>query len=617
MIDPEIVEIFLEEAADIVSSWEKECLKLEKEIDNPKFDGIFRCAHNIKGSAKSVGLDEFGNFVHKIEDVINLLKSGEVVLVPKLVEFLLTAHSVMVGWIEGLRKDIEYKPQTDNVLKTIDDIKAYVAKQSEGFTVNWKNFGTVAVESGEVTEEQVARAVSLQQRKLGEIMVDEGMIAKEAISKILDVQEKNNEKAQSSKKSTETIRIAASKIDKLIQLIGELSIHQSIISHSKSTGTLDSYICGNAINLAEKINSEIQTQALSLRMVPLENLFQRVERIIRDIARSQGKKVKVHIKGSDVELDKTVIEQITDPLIHIVRNAVDHGIETVEERAQTTKSEFANITILGIQDATGIGIIVKDDGRGLHRKKIVDKAIKMGIISAEDHLSQNEVYQLIFHPGFSTAAQITDVSGRGVGMDVVKQAVNQVGGHLVIESEEGNGSTFTVNLPTTLSIIDGLIVEVSGNKYIVPLMDLAEIIDLNEFKMENTGSGDMMLNLRGKIVPVESLENYFPKSKKRVVFKKKRGTRAEKEQAVIHEEKKIVTAGEIGRPALILELGMDKIAFAIDSIIAQQQIVVRPLNEQLAHLAGYNGGTIMADGDAGMIIALKDIARRYIEECHK
>ena len=590
MNDSEIIGIFIEEAQDLLVQWEKDCLSLEKNISNPDYSSLFRCAHNLKGAAKSVGLDGFGDFIHGVEDVITLLQNGEVQLIPQLINYLLDCQSLMVEWLEGMRSDPSFNPDSLKLQKKTDAIKAFAKDKSKTPEEFLKDFGTVAVEEGFVTTAQVEKAANIQKRRIGEIMVDEGMIPPEAVDEILDKQQKQRDKL-GVKRMDEIIRVSARKIDSLIQLIGELSIHQSIISHSLRTKQLNSIACYNAITLAAKINSEIQSNAMSLRMLPLEGLFQRLERIIADLSRGQGKKVKVVLKGSDVELDKTIMEKITEPLIHIVRNSVDHGVELPEVRIEKGKNEQALVEIRAEQDASGIAIIIKDDGKGLDKDKIYQKALEKRLITANEDLSEAEILNLIFAPGFSTAEVVTDVSGRGVGMDVVRKAVSLVSGATSISGKKDQGTQIEIKLPTTLSIVDSIVIGVDGNRYIVPLFELTEIIDLDSYKLGKTSTGENMINLRGKVVPVERLGDYFPDKKTRQVGSK--------------------TIERNGRPALILDIDNYKIAFEVDEVIAQQQVVMRSLNEQLAQLNEYSGGTIMENGEVGMIIELKKLAQKY------
>ena len=327
-----------------------------------------------------------------------------------------------------------------------------------------------------------------------------------------------------------------------------------------------------------------------LRMSSLKVLFQKLERIVCDLSAQLGKKIKIVLEGGHIELDKTIIEKISDPLVHIVRNSVDHGIESAEVRAKKGRPEEGTIKIMAQNNPSGVSITVRDDGKGMDREKIYAKAVKIGLIKAGQVLEESQINALIFAPGFSTNEVITEISGRGVGMDVVKRTVDSVGGTVSLTTKVDVGTTLVINLPTSLSIINGLVVMVDQSRFVVPLNDLAEIIDLQNYQVEAADGDDTMVNLRGKVVPISKLSKYFPSK----------------------NNPEIPTKISKSRPALVLETSANKVGFLVDEIIGQQQIVVRPFNAQLSQLSGLCASTVMADGEAGVIIGLKDIAEKYV-----
>jgi two-component system, chemotaxis family, sensor kinase CheA len=424
-------------------------------------------------------------------------------------------------------------------------------------------------------------------------MVKKNVISPEKLDNILDIQKKQKQKAGVSPKKAETIRIPANKIDHLIQMIGELAIQQSIISYGNKNSGINTTVCQKAINISEKICKEIQNYSLGLRMLPIKSVFQKMERTIKDLSKTQGKLIKIEVDGSDVELDKIIIEKISDPLTHIVRNAVDHGIEALEDRTDSIKNNEATVTLRARQDSSGVIISVTDDGKGLNTERIREKAIEKGVISASDNLSEKEIHQLITAPGFSTAEVVSDISGRGVGMDVVKRMIQEVNGTFDIDSKEGEGSKFTIVLPTSLSIIETLVIKIGEQRYIVPLQDLAEVVDLNQFQIQNKQSGGAMFDLRGKVVPIEKLTDYFPNP--------------ESEMSTVGDEREY-------RPAIILSHGVSLMAFEVDEIIGQQNIVIRPLNEMLSTLPGYSGGSVLSDGGPGLIVDIKKLGENYMKK---
>jgi two-component system chemotaxis sensor kinase CheA len=394
-------------------------------------------------------------------------------------------------------------------------------------------------------------------------------------------------------KSDETIRISASKLDELIQLVGELAIHAAIITESRRNDGLNTKACLHAIGLSAKITKDLHGKALSLRMQPVQGLFQRVERVIKDVARSQGKRVQVIVEGGDVELDKQVIEEIIDPLVHMVRNSVDHGLETPEVRRESGKPETGKILLQAVHDAAGVTVVLHDDGRGLNTVKIREKAIERGLMSATTTLQNKQIWQMIFEPGFSTADQVTEISGRGVGMDVVQKAVQSLGGSIDVESVEGKGTKFLISLPTSVSVIDALVIKMGDMRYAIPMGELDEIIDLAHYDQELSGDHTTVIKIRGNVVPVQSLKTYLN-------VKPRSG----------HD---VVDARIPHVPAVISRTTMGTVAFEVDQVIAQQAVVVRPLSKQLEGLMGISGCTILGDGEPGMIVSLQEISRRFLQ----
>lgn len=595
MNDADFLATFLDEADETLERWEAACLKVEHSCSPAVLDELFRSAHNIKGSSKSVGLSEFGALVHKAEDLITKLKNGEIKPTPEVVAILLDCQKALSEWIVGLRSDRQFSPNTTDIRGRLDamfDKKSDVPDFSAGFgffddepakippTPANNDVGTILINQGKVTPEQVEAAVNQQNRKLGEVLVDNGVVSPQAVRDALDVQKAAGHRAD------ETIRVSLRKLDSVIRLIGELSIQHAIVTNAKSNETLTESSSLEAISLAQKVIQDLQSETMALRMQPLEGLFQRMERVCRDVARQQQKPLNVVLKGTEVELDKTVIERMKDPLVHILRNAVDHGIETPDDRKTNGKAEYASVTIEGVQTAANVSIRILDDGRGLNREKILRKAQEKGLIASGAKLSPEEIDQLIFLPGFSTAEKVTDVSGRGVGMDVVKRAVDELGGSVSIESKPGKGTQFVITLPSTLSILDAVVVGLSEKLYAVPVQDIEEVVDMSSVPVETTTQRGRVINLRGRILPVESLREYLPDNKG--------------EQST--------------RPgvALIAKHQHMTVAFEVDRVAGQQSIVVRQLEGQLSQVPGFAGGTILQSGEPSMILHLPQVVKSYM-----
>lgn len=564
-IDLEVLGIFVDEALDALVEWERSCLNLEQRPSENDLNALFRAAHNIKGASKAVGLDKLGTFVHQIENLITIVQKGKLSINKDICALFLKGQEMLNNWVLELKKDPYHTVNTSEYCSQLN-------KALEG-----------------ATGEQVQDLVSAPQVHLP---IEENLLD--------GVEEKNkiSSKAQQNR-ANETIRISADKLGELIQLIGELSIHQSIVNHGSATKSLDSERCTKAISLMSKVIKDIQSRAMALRMQPLQGTFQRLERVAKDVARDLNREIIVTVDGGDVDLDKTVTERMIDPMIHIVRNAVDHGIEEPDEREKNGKARQARLRISAEQDANGVLITVRDDGRGMDLDRILKKAIEKKLAVSGDGLTKKDILNFIFKAGFSTAAKVTNISGRGVGLDVVRGVVDQLGGFVEVDSDFGKGSIFKISLPTSLAILEAIIVGVSDNRYVVPLRDVNEIIDLNSYPKENTAKGGQMLSLRGNVVPIEALSKYLP-------------ARASN---VGRESKNVLGNKDLShlRPALITVVENKRLAFQVDSIIAQQQVVMRDLSENLSRIPGLIGGTILADGEPGMIIGLDTIGRAFLK----
>lgn len=566
-IDIEMLGFFLEEGLELLGTWEKECIELEKSPSQDTLNSLFRIAHNLKGSSRSTGLTTFGECMHKIEDLIGHVKKDPTLCTTKVVGFLLQCQSFLVAWLEELKNDPNHTPDWS-------EIKSFLT-----------NYFNEQVAKGPVPapEEIASPAEALVAHvATSEVAPTTDIKATPAITK-LSVAPKEKAKVE------ESIRVPASKLDRLMQLVGELSIHQSVIWHGKTTNTLNSKHCDNSISLATKIIKDLQDHSMGLRMLSVEGLFQRLERTARDVARAQSKVVDIVLEGVDVELDKTVIEKVTDPLVHMIRNSIDHGIESNEDREKNGKNRIGRVVLCAHQEAGSVLITIQDDGKGLNSEKLREKAIDKGLISPNQEMRPEEIYQLIFLPGFSTAEKVTDISGRGVGMDVVRQAVDSLGGSVRITSEVGKGTTFYISLPTSLSLMEGLIVLLDETKYIVPIQNIEEIINLKECTIETSTNLQKLISLRGSSIPVEELRQYIPRTGK------------DKKEPSSH------------KLALIVKCGNGRVAFSVDTVVGQQQVFVRPLDSTLASVPGFCGGTILSDGEPALIINLPKISNSFNE----
>ena len=443
-----------------------------------------------------------------------------------------------------------------------------------------KLLGEILIETGVVSRDTLEHALA-QQKRVGEILIEQHAATPQQISQALQKQKDN---AAPAKKGIETasIRVDTDKIDKLINLVGELVITQSMLSDLSTRFEMSQLgLLLERVAQLECNTREIQERVMGIRMLPIGSAFSRFPRLVRDLSAKAGKKIQLVLSGEETELDKTVIESIGDPLTHLVRNSADHGLEPPEERLDNNKPELGTIRLNAFHEGGNICITVEDDGRGLNRDKILAKAIKQGLIAENEKLSDDQIWPLIFKPGFSTAEKVTDVSGRGVGMDVVKRNIEGLGGTVKIKTALGKGTMFTLKLPLTLAIIEGMTVRVGRETYIVPLLSILESIQPKAGVMKTVVGKGELINVRGTYLPMIRMYDVFSLQPEHT----------EPTKAIL----------------LILETEGERVAVMVDEILGQQQVVIKSMEQNFHKVAGIAGATILGDGTVGFILDVRGL----------
>jgi two-component system, chemotaxis family, sensor kinase CheA len=440
--------------------------------------------------------------------------------------------------------------------------------------------GEILLQAGVITADELNKGLSAQdaetaapetERKtapLGEILVEQHAVQKELVeAAVVKQAQVSDKKAQDAK----LIRVHADKLDQLINLVGELVIAGAsaalLAQKSKDEGMFE------ATSTITRLVDEIRDGALRLRMVQIGETFNRFNRVVRDVSRDLGKDIELVITGGEAELDKTVVEKISDPLTHMVRNAIDHGIESAEARIATGKSARGRVNLNAYHESGNIVIEVADDGGGLKRERIKQKAVAKGLLAADAEPSDADLFKLLFEPGFSTAEQISNLSGRGVGLDVVKRNIEALRGTATIDSQEGVGTTMSIRLPLTLAIIDGFLMGVSTSAYVVPLDMVEECIELKQGEKQNVVRANV-LNLRGQVLPLIRLREYF------------------------------ALAGPVGRRenVVVVKYAGNKAGLVVDELMGEFQTVIKPLGQIFEHLRGISGSTILGTGEVALIL---------------
>lgn len=691
MSDSAIKEVFIGEAKEIIEKLESDLVQLEEnEGDQEIINRIFRSFHTLKGSSGIVGLTGIYNFSHKLENLLDKVRSGSIAADQQLVDLILDS----IDWIRdelfsdkadteesrsvmaGLQKRIaEYtgeekeedegggaveqssKPKSgvynyfrvraqfqenifetgidplmiiedlltvgtlltknvnrdllpgidamnpercylswDCIIKTLEpiekvqDVFIFVRDRNtitiEDVTANFsgrtelpqeKRIGEILMEKGIINEaelDEVLRIHDSRATKIGDIIVKKGLATEKDVKEALEEQEKLKKKIE-----LNTVRVDTNRLDNILNLLGEIVIGQSSLSRiadelddDKDTG----FQLKNALYGLDRITREFQEQIMSIRMIPIGPSFEQFRRFVRDSAHERGKDIKLIIEGGDTELDKTVIEKISDPLKHMIRNAIDHGIEMPEERTASGKASTGMVTLRAYHQEGNVFIEVIDDGRGINYARVRDRAITLGLLRDEDETSKERLMSFLFHPGFSTADRVDDLSGRGVGMDVVKTNIEELRGTVEVRSEEGRGTTIRIKLPLTLAIIDGMLVSIGKNIYIIPLLSIVESMQPKAEDIRTVEGKGEMIQFRGEYVSLVRLYDLFS----------------------IEANHKNPWEGLV----IVVESGSTRIGLLVDDLLGQQQIVIKSLDNYITRSRSISGAAILGDGKVALII---------------
>lgn len=410
-----------------------------------------------------------------------------------------------------------------------------------------------------------------------EIYVEEKIIS----GNELEVKSEKIEKTVSNEtikkaKINQTVRVDIGKLDNLMNLVGELVINKTRLEQIFLTNNINSL--NETIEQIDRITTDLQSVVMNVRMVPIEQVFNRFPRMVRDLSKDLNKEVNLVLEGKETELDRTVIDEIGDPLVHLIRNSIDHGLETVQDRRKSNKSDIGTLKLVARHEGNQVIIEVEDDGKGISPTKIKEKALEKGLINTADleHLDENAIVNLIFLPGFSTAKEVTDISGRGVGLDAVKNKIQSLNGTVQIETREGIGSKFTVKLPLTLAIIQALLVKVQSETYAIPLGNIEETTSLNIDEIKNI-QGQKVMVLRGKVLPLIYLQ---------------KNLQITQEKESNNDEIYVV----------VVRRGNQQLGLVVDELIGQQEIVIKSLGKILSGLRALAGAAILGDGQVSLIL---------------
>jgi len=637
---------FFDEADELLADMEQHLLDLQPEApDAEQLNAIFRAAHSIKGGAGTFGFTVLQKTTHLMENLLDEARRGEMQLNTDIINLFLETKDIMQEQLDAYKQSQEPDAASfDYICQALRQL----ALEAKGETVPAVARLSVVAKSepqNEQSNSESPRRIILSRLKADEVdlLEDEleqlttltdvvkgadslsatmsGDIAEDDITAVLcfvieadqiafeavepaptvstppvlelaateaPAGRVEREKTTRGSEST-SIRVAVEKVDQLINLVGELVITQSMLAQRSSE--LDPVNHGDLITSMGQLQRnarDLQESVMSIRMMPMEYVFSRYPRLVRDLAGKLGKQVELTLIGSSTELDKSLIERIIDPLTHLVRNSLDHGIELPEKRLAAGKNSVGNLILSAEHQGGNICIEVTDDGAGLNRERILAKAASQGL-PVSDNMSDDEVAMLIFAPGFSTAEQVTDVSGRGVGMDVVKRNIQEMGGHVEIKSKPGTGTTIRILLPLTLAILDGMSVRVADEVFILPLNAVMESLQPREVDLHPLAGGERVLEVRGEYLPIVELWKVFNVA----------GAKTEATQGIV----------------VILQSGGRRYALLVDQLIGQHQVVVKNLESNYRKIPGISAATILGDGSVALIVDVSALQAINREQC--
>ncbi|MGC8719168.1 MAG: chemotaxis protein CheA [Thermodesulforhabdaceae bacterium] len=583
--DPELFKDFLDESREHLSSIELNIISLEEDPENKEvINAIFRPFHSIKGVAGFLNLKDIHELSHEVENLLDGARAGNFPVTPAIIDIVLQAVDILkeqLSFLEaGLAKG-EITTQGDpRVAKFIKYVRNF-DPTSLNPPVTIPKVGEILATKGVVEEEKIEEAAEeaiKEGKRIGEKLIEKGLVAPKDVALALREQKQ-------AKESVTSIRVDTHKLDNLVDMIGELVIAQSMVLQNPEVQKIKDQKFQKDIVQLRRITGELQRISTSLRMVPIKATFQKMIRLVRDLSRKSGKEVVLQMAGEDTEIDRNMVDQIYEPLVHMIRNAIDHGIEPPDERVRLGKPPYGTIFLSAEQKGGNIVIDIKDDGKGLDVDKIRKRAIERGLIQPDDKLEESALFELIFHPGFSTKDEVTDVSGRGVGMDVVKRTVEELRGKIEIKSKRGEGTLFELKLPLTMAIIDGMIIKVGSERYVVPTISLRESLRPSQNDYQTVQGKGEMINVRGKLMPLIRLHEIFSLEP-------------------IHYnpwEALLLVVSEDGRDYCLLA----------DEIIGRQEVVIKSLGNALKHVIGISGGAILGDGRVALIIDVKGIITAF------
>ncbi len=609
--DPDMKEIFdsfIVETKELLDKLDLDLVELETRPDDTDLlNEIFRSFHTIKGTSGFLGLEKLQKVTHQCEDLLNKLRKGEAHLNDIIMDTILLSYDTIKTLVLVIEEEKNENYDTTEVLAKLTEV--FESLSGDSGEESMEDFDREIQERLKKAQEEEKNSKNVEViepkelEEIFEVELDESPVVEEnsEIGKIeegkanVSKQVVAEQKKAPEKKVETTIRVEVERLDELLNIVQELVLGRNrllqlnTIVAQQYEGTQLSRDLSDATQQIDFMTTELQLAVMKTRMIKIGKVFNKFPRLVRDLSKETGKKVELIIRGEETELDKTLIEEINDPLVHMIRNSIDHGLEPPEEREKIGKDPVGKVTLSAEQEGNNVIISIEDDGRGINPEIILNKAIEKGLISKEraSELSKKDIYNLIFLPGFSTAKVVSNVSGRGVGMDVVKTNVLKLRGVIDIESEVGKGSRFIIKLPITLAIIQGLLVKIREETLVVPLNTVIEVVRVGKKEIFKINQNDV-IKLRNVVIPLVDLQSNLYKDEE-------------------HEE-------IIWQYVVIVGIAERRFGLKVDKLIGQEEIVIKSLGKYLGNIKGIAGSTIMGDGSVVMIADIAEIVNELEEK---
>ncbi|MDH3502946.1 MAG: chemotaxis protein CheA [Nitrospirota bacterium] len=617
----EILNDFLAESSEMLEALDQHFVKLETEPSNTELlNEIFRCMHSMKGSAGFLGFTQLVEVAHQGESLLNKLRLGEMLVSPFIIDIILET----VDAVKMLQSDIRETGEDSHVeIQAIVNKLALTMDNADDLMLSVPSPPKPVVDTApsvpprppaEITPSNVAvppdispllslhEPLSLKEPVESEgmaepVAVSDGPVGlsdvlnkmKEAATRTVQVANAPAAKSSGGKEEDQTVRVETKRLDHVMNLVGELVLNRNRLiklgNGLEEQDETNPALRELNVTLAQLnlVTSDLQLAVMKTRMVPIRKVFSRFPRLVRDLAGKLGKQVRLELVGEDTEVDKSVADELSDPLVHLVRNSMDHGLETPANRKQHGKGPEGYVRLSAQQEGNSIVIRVEDNGRGLQVEKIGEKAVEKGLVTQADldGMSPRDIMNLIFLPGFSTAEQVSDVSGRGVGMDVVRTNISRMNGSLELDSDPGQGSRVTIKLPLTVAIIQALMVDVECATFAIPLASVVEAVKVTKEEIKSV-NGQAVLNFRERILPLLDLGETFHVP-----------------NAPAGDECYVV----------VVKIGEQQFGVVVNRLRAQEEVVIKSLGEFLANIKGVAGATITGDGKVVLILDMADLVR--------